>query len=154
MKKIKFLIIPYIAFGLVLSLAMGIEYHCLGQEMFPEYYGSPFVFKQESLASSMEYFYSISGLILNTAIWSILIVLIRYVILKLINKTGQNKIINIIYKGIVVVLIGFTTLNIAIDYVTIGSGFKKGMNYWYMDLDKEAKKWGMECEGEWVMFKK
>ncbi len=150
----KYVIIPYIALGLVLSLAIGLEYHCVGQEMFPEYYGSPFVFKQKSLGSSMEYFYSISGLILNTTIWSILIILIRFSILKLIKKTGENKIINIIYKGIVVVLIGFTTLNIAMDYVMIGSGFKKGMNYWYMDLNKEAQDWGMECEGELIMFKK
>ena len=29
--------------------------------MFPTYYGSPFVFKDKSLGSSMEYYYSISG---------------------------------------------------------------------------------------------
>tara|TARA_R110000868_G_scaffold411378_1_gene703389 strand:+ start:1981 stop:2436 length:456 start_codon:yes stop_codon:yes gene_type:complete len=150
----KYVIIPYIALGLVLSLTIGIEYNCVGQEMFPEYYGSPFVFKQKSLGSSMEYFYSISGLILNIAVWSILIILIRLVILKLIKKTGENKIISKIYKGVVVVLIGFTTLNIAIDSIMIGGGFEKGLNYWNMDLDKEAKDWGMECEGEWIMFKK
>ena len=150
----KYVIIPYIALGLVLSLTIGIEYNCVGQEMFPEYYGSPFVFKQKSLGSSMEYFYSISGLILNIAVWSILIILIRLVILKLIKKIGENKIISKIYKGVVVVLIGFTTLNIAIDSIMIGRGFEKGLNYWNMDLDKEAKDWGMECEGEWIMFKK
>ena len=150
----KYVIIPYIALGLVLSLTIGVEYNCVGQEMFPEYYGSPFVFKQKSLGSSMEYFYSISGLILNIAVWSILIILIRLVILKLIKKIGENKIINKIYKGVIVVLIGFTTLNIAIDSVMIGRGFEKGFNYWNMDLDKEAKDWGMECEGEWIVFKK
>lgn len=102
----------------------------------------------------MEYFYSISGLILNIAVWSILIILIRMVILKLIKKTGENKIINKIYKVVIVFLIGFTTLNIAIDSVMVGRGFRKGLNYWNMDLDKEAKDWGMKCEGEWIIFKK
>ncbi len=132
----------------MLSIALGIEYNCVGQEMFPEYYGSPFVFKQKSLGSSMEYFYSIFGLILNTAIWSVLIILIRLVILKLIKKTGENKIFKTIYIVIVIGLIGFTTLNIAADSVMMGSGFKEGRNYWHMDLDKEAKNWGMECFGQ------
>tara|TARA_R110002050_G_scaffold285852_1_gene435718 strand:- start:796 stop:1251 length:456 start_codon:yes stop_codon:yes gene_type:complete len=150
----KYVIVPYIALGLVLSLAIGIEYNCEGQEMFPEYYGSPFVFKQKSLGSSMEYFYSITGLIINTIIWSVLIILIRLVILILIKRIGGNKTINNIYKVIVVVLIGFTTLQIALDSVMLGRGFEKGFNFWYMDLDNEAKNWGMECKGEWTMLGK
>jgi hypothetical protein len=35
-----------------------------------------------------------------------------------------------------------------IDYVTLGPGFKEVLNYWYMDFDKEAKDWGMDCEGK------
>ena len=150
----KFIIIPYISLGFVLSLAIGLEYNCIGKEMFPEYYGSPFVFKQKSLGSSMEYFYGISGLVLNIVVWSILISLIRVATLSLIKKNENNKIIKIIYKGFVGVLIAFTTLNIVVDSVMVGQGFKEGLNYWYMDLDKEAKDWGMECEGEWIMFQK
>lgn len=41
----KFIILPYIALGFVLSLVIGIEYKCVGTEMFPDFYGSPFVFK-------------------------------------------------------------------------------------------------------------
>jgi hypothetical protein len=152
MKLTKYLTIPFIAIGIVLSLVFGIEYNCQGEEMFPKYYGSPFVFKQKSLGSSMEYFYSMSGLIIIIVIWSILITLIRFAILKLIKRTGENKIFKIIYKGLVIFLIGFTTLIIAIDSVMTGRGFEKGYNYWYMDLDKEAKDWGMKCDGEWIMF--
>jgi len=131
--------IPFIATGIVLSLVFGIEYKCQGEGMFPEYYGSPFVFKQESLASSMEYYYSISGLILNIGIWSILIYFINIITLKLIKKTGENRIPKMIYKGVIILLIGFSTLNIVIDSGMTGLGFQKGLNYWYMDLDKEAK---------------
>jgi len=148
----KYLIIPFIALGVVLSLVFGVEYNCQGEEMFPIYYGSPFVFKEKSLGSSMEYFYSISGLLLNVAVWSILIELLRLAILKLLNLKSKNRILTKIYKGIVVALVVFSTLNIGMSYIGIGRGFKKGLNYWYMDLDKEAKDWGMECEGEWKFW--
>jgi len=150
----KYIIIPYVALGLVLSLAIGIEYNCAGKEMFATYYGCPFVFKEKSLGSSMEYFYSISGLLLNVATWSVLLIFVRYAILKLIVKIGDNKMIKIIYKGIIVILIVFTTLNILVDSFMIGHGFKKGSNYWYMDLNKEAKDWGIKCKGELIIFKK
>jgi len=149
----KFVIILYIALGFVLSLFVGLEYNCVGQEMFPIYYGSPFIFMQKSLGSSMEYYYSISGLILNISLWSLVLVLIRNVFLRLMEKIEKNKIIMIIYKGIIGVLIAFTTLNIYIHNAIIGRGFQKGSNYWYMNIDKEAKDWGMKCEGELIFFK-
>jgi hypothetical protein len=138
----------------VLSLAVGIEWYCDGQEMFSEYYGSPFIFRQKSLGSSMTYYYSVSGLIVNVAVWSVVILALSVVILKLIQKSGNNKSFRNIYRGIVGMLIVWTTLNIVIDYITLGRGFKEGLNYWYMDLDKEAKKWGMDCEGKWRLFGK
>ncbi len=154
MKLTKYLMIPLIATGIVLSLIFGVEYNCQGEEMFPEYYGSPFVFKQKSLGSSMEYFYSVSGLILNITIWSILIALINKLVLKLIKKTGENIVLKIFYKGIVILLIGFAILNIVIELAMTGSGFQKELNYWYKDLDKEAKDWGMKCHRKSIMFKK
>ncbi len=144
----KFAIIPYIALGLVLSLVVGVEYNCEGQEMFPTYYGSPFVFKQKSLASSMEYFYSVSGLILNVMVWSAPLFFIEKAMQSLIQKVNRKKLISIPYKIIIGCMIAFTTLNIAIDSIMIGWGFNKGSNYWYWNIDKEAKDWGMDCEGE------
>ena len=152
MKLTKYLIIPFIALGTVLSLVFGVEYNCQGEEMFPIYYGSPFVFKEKSLGSSMEYFYSISGLLINVAIWSIIIALIRLVIIKILERKLKSRILTKIYKGTVVVLVVFSTLNIWFSYIGLGQGFKKGLNYWYMDLDKEAKDWGMKCEGEWKFW--
>lgn len=147
----KYIIIPYIALGFVLSSAIGITYYCDGWEM---YYGSPFIFKQKSLGSSMTYFYSVSGTLLNVGVWSILILLMRKAILYLIERARNQKLIQTIYKGLIIVLMAFTTLNVAMDYVMLGSGFEKGRNYWYMNLDKEAKDWGMDCKGEWAMFRK
>lgn len=146
----KFLIIPYIALGLVLSLTLGIEYNCEGQEMFPTYYGSPFVFKQTSLGSSMEYFYSVSGLILNILTWSIILFFVDIGIKK-INKSKGFK---VGYKVVIGLLIVFSTLNVAMDSIMIGRGFNKNLNYWYWDMDKEAEDWGMTCEGEFIIFRK
>lgn len=67
----KFIIIPYIALGMVLSVVIGIEYSFVGKETMPTYWGSPFVYKQESIGSSLDRYYNISGLILNVTIWSI-----------------------------------------------------------------------------------
>jgi hypothetical protein len=145
----KYLIIIFIALGLTFSLIFGIEYSCTGQEMFPIYYGSPFVFKQKSLGSSMEYYYSISGLLLNVIIWSSVILIIRYGINKLIKRTLNNKIVIIIYKISVGLLIIFSLANTSIAYLGMGRGFDKNLNYWYWNFNKEAKDWGMTCEGEW-----
>ncbi len=149
----KYFIIPYIALGMVLSLAIGIEYNCEGTEMFPIYYGSPFVFKQESLASSLEYFYSISGIAINVFIWSLPLFFIDKGIKKMILERSNYKLIHISYKIIIATLIIFTTLNIFIDSVMIGSGFGENFNYWYWNMDKEAKTWGMTCEGKIILLR-
>jgi len=145
----KYAIVPFIALGLTLSLIFGIEYNCEGTEAFPTYYGSPFVFKKESLGSSMEYFFNISGLFLNVLIWSFLLFVFHHLISKLIKKFSESKIIIVAYKVLIVVLIIFSGLNILITQVMIGRGFDKGLNYWYWDINKEAKDWGMTCSGEW-----
>ncbi|MEZ5047558.1 MAG: hypothetical protein R2831_11255 [Chitinophagaceae bacterium] len=147
-KQIKYAIIPYIALGLILSLAIGIEYNCEGQEMFPTYYGSPFVFKKKSLGNSMEYFYSISGLILNLLVWSLFLILIDKIIQAINEKLRRPKWLGLSYKIIIGLMIAFTTLNIVIESTMIGRGFDKGLNYWNWDMDKEAKDSGMTCKVE------
>ena len=151
--RMRFVIIPYIALGLVLSLAIGIEYNCDGQEMFPTFYGSPFVFKQKSLGSSMEYFYSISGLIINVLVWGLVLFVVDIAIQRLVELTSKKKLAKILYKIIIGFLIAFTTLNIAADSVMVGHGFKKGLNYWYWDLNREAKDWEVTCKGELTILK-
>ncbi len=147
MLKIKFISIPFIALGLVLSLSIGVTYQCNGPEMFPDYYGSPFIFKQKSLGSSMEYYYSISGLVLNIMIWSIAL----YFIDKGVQKIVKKKIFNSVYKAIVTLLFIYATLNILMDAAMLGVGFKENLNYWYWNIDKEAEDWGVTCQRELVL---
>jgi len=145
----KYIIIPIIAFGLTLSMLFGIEYHCEGPERFPTYYGSPFIFMQESLGSSMEYYYSISGLALNTLVWSVLLLALRYGILKLIEIIRYKKALTICYKLAVALLLLFAFLNISMGYIGLGKGFNRNLNYWYWNFDQDAKDYQMECHGHW-----
>lgn len=148
----KYIIILYIALGLVLSSAVGIKYSCNGPEMYGEYTGSPFIFQQKSLGSSLTYYYSISGLIANIFIWTVVLLLIRAAILQLNQVIRNRKTFNSIYRGIVGVLIVFTTLNVAGSYIMLGQGFDEDRNYWYFDLNNDANDWGVECKGTWGMF--
>ena len=149
MRLSKYVIIPIIALGITLSMILGIEYNCEGPDMFPTYYGSPFVFKQKSLGSSMEYFYSIFGLILNVAVWTAIVAIVRFWILKWMSK---RKNVKIIYKVFVGFLLVFSMLNVSITYIGIGRGFNENLNYWYWNLDKEASDWGMKCEGDGIFY--
>jgi len=146
----RFIIIPYIALGLVLSVAIGIEYNFNGEEMMPKYWGSPFVYKQESLGSSLERYYSVVGLILNVVLWSLLLFLIEQGI-KSLNLTEKYA---YPYKVIIILLIAFSSLNILFDYSLLANGFEENLNYWYWDIDNEAKVWDGKYEGEFTTFRK
>tara|TARA_R110002072_G_C7889104_1_gene528677 strand:- start:841 stop:1284 length:444 start_codon:yes stop_codon:yes gene_type:complete len=146
----KYLIIIYIALGLVLSVVVGIEYTDTGSEMLATYYGSPFVFAQKSLGSSMEYYYSISGLILNILIWSTFL----YVINLLIEKYKLNEIFKYVYFSIVGLLMLFSTFCIIIEYSMFDNRFEKDFTYWYWNIDEKAEEWGTTYEGRFVSLKK
>ena len=146
----KFVIVPYIALGLVLSVVLGIEYNFVGKEMMPTYWGSPFVYKQESLGSSLESYYSISGLVLNLMVWSVFLFFID----KGIRRINQSKQFKVGYKIVIALFIVFTTINVLFDYSQIGHGFEESLNYWYWDIDKVAQDWGGSYKGELTTLKK
>lgn len=146
----KFVIIPYIALGFVLSVVLGIEYNFMGEEMMPKYWGSPFVYKQESFVSSLERYYSVSGLVLNVTIWSVFLFFFN----KVIERIKQTKQFKVVYKGVIALLIVYTTLNVLFDYSLMSNGFEKDLNYWYWDIDKLAEDWGGKYKGEITTLKK
>ena len=148
----KYAVIPYIAFVLILSLAIGIEYDCEGREMFPTYYASPFVFMQKSLATSLEYYYSVSGLILNVLVWSFFLFLIHKGIQTIIKKLRKPKLMRLSYKIIIGLMIAFSSFHVVVGSMMTGRVFNKLTNYWYWNIDKEAKSWGVTCKGEVITF--
>ena len=56
-------------------------------------------------------------------------------------------------KIIIVFLIVFSTLSIALETLTLSSGFGENLNYWYWNFDNEAKNWGMTCKGEIIFIR-
>lgn len=145
----KIFILIYIALGLSLSLMLGLKYDCTGPEYFPDFYGSPFIFKRKSHATSLEFYYSISGVLLNLAIWSLGLYAIKWVVLRLLP---ENKIVHVAKLIITGTLVTLSTLILIADFIMLGNWFGPEANYWYWDVDKEAADWGMKCEGEVQLF--
>lgn len=144
----KILLILFLALGCVLSLAIGIEYHCEGTEMFPTYYGNPFVFKRSSLGSSMEYYYSLFGLIANVLIWGLVLFLLDQGIQHII----KYRILKIGYTVLISLMLLLTSVEVYGAFIMLGIGFDKDTTYWYWDMEQEAKTWGMSCKGKLVIY--
>jgi hypothetical protein len=121
--------------------------------MFPTYYGAPFVFKQQSLGSSLTYYYSVAGLSLNVAVWSLVLILLRYMVLKIIDHTFFKKQWTLFYKIMAGVLVLLSCSLIWLEYTNMSNGFGKHANYWYWNIQQEAKAWGKQCQGNWGFFK-
>lgn len=147
--SLKYIVIPVIAFGLSLSMIYGVEYNCFGMENYGTYYGHPFIFKQASLGSSLTYFYNVKGVVLNFLFWGIIVVFIRFVLLKLINLSRYKEHFEWVYKIGVRVLLVFSIFVIFISYITIGNGFTEDLNYWYWNMDESFGGKNSNCEGEW-----
>ncbi len=145
----KYIIIPFIALGLTLGMVYGVVYDCEGAEPFPTYYGSPFVFKQSSLGSSMEYFFSITGILLNMVVWSVVLFVLRFGYQVVLELARYNVYLRISYYVVVAFLVVFTFLNLFMLTIEKGTGFGPDMNYWYWNVDKDSQDYGMECEGTW-----
>jgi hypothetical protein len=148
----KYVIIPFIALGLSMAMVYGVEYDCEGPEPFSTYYGSPFLFKKSSLGSSMEYFYSISGLLLNWALWSVVLYLLRFGFKIVLELTRFNMYLHLMYKITVLGLLVFSILNLVVFSIELARGFAPNMNYWYWNFDQEVRDYGMQCTGTWQFF--
>jgi hypothetical protein len=145
----KYVIIPFIALGLSLSMVYGVEYSCEGSEPFPTLYGSPFVFKKTSLGSSMEYFFSLTGVLLNVAVWSVVLFLVRFGYQIVYELVRYNFYLRMLHHVVVVALLIFTVMNLFILSLEIGHGFDPDGNYWYWNVEKEIQDYGMQCTGRW-----
>ncbi len=116
----KYLLIFSIA--LIISLSSFKKYKCiLDGELI--YYGSPFIYKLES-GSSLEYFYSISGLLLNLGLWSSIIYLIY-----LINDEFIKFYDKIFFYSLVFVISILLIFNFLILYLELG-GFSLHLIEW------------------------
>lgn len=118
-----------------------IVYACTGPEMFPTYYGCPFVYKATNLGTSLAWDFFFWPTLSNLIIWTAFFLLFRFIIYKIILK-NENKIIKYAYVSVKFILTIFFLYWIAISLTYEGHSLKTNVNF-----DKEAKTWGMTCEG-------
>ncbi|MFY8021978.1 MAG: hypothetical protein ACOVP1_12300 [Bacteroidia bacterium] len=148
----KYLIIYIVGLGLSLSMMFGFIYTCEGSEVMPSYYASPFVFKKTSLASSMEFFYSLSGVFYNSIVWTLTLILIDRLMLRLIHLMKEAEIFERIYFVLKLGPFLLAVFFILLSLLEMGVGFDTNSNYWSIDLQQEAKTWGVLCNQKWVLF--
>ncbi len=118
-----------------------IVYACTGPEMFPTYYGCPFIFKATNLGTSLAWDFFFWPTLINLILWVVFFLLIRLIIHKTMLKNG-NKIITYSYVSVKFILTLFFLFSIAISLTYEGHSLKTNV-----DFDNEAKAWGMTCEG-------
>ena len=148
-KRFTFLIT---SLGFSISMIVGIQYSCAGPEMLPDYFASPFVFKRTSLGSSMEFFYSINGVLANWFCWTIALYLIQILYLKLLSSFKNSIVFKRINRILLVIALTFSILSIAISMLELGRGFEVHSSYWHFDIKQEAKDWGGVCKAKMILF--
>lgn len=122
-----------------------IVYTCVGEDMFPRFYGSPFIYKATSLATSMAYDYFLYGFLANLILWVTLLLLLNYAIHKFVLPAQHSlkKYLGYLFKAIAVIYMVFALLVLSSG----GNTLKTSIN-----LDKEAADWGMTCDGHLDLF--
>ncbi|HEX2935239.1 MAG TPA: hypothetical protein VHO72_07785 [Bacteroidales bacterium] len=146
-QTIRYIIISLISLGILCSpfSIFTIVYDCKGQDVFPVYFGSPFIFKSTSLATSLAYDYYLTGFIADWIIWSLIVVLISYLFDSL--KWTKQRFVLIFYRFIVGSLIAVSILCV-ISVFSIGDNDMR----FKANLNKEAKTWGMDCKGRFRLI--
>jgi hypothetical protein len=74
--------------------------------------------------------------------------MIDLLIQSIMVKFDKSKLISRTYKVVVSLMIALSSLFIAMDVIMLGRGFDEDLNYWYWDVDKKVKEWGVNCKGE------
>lgn len=139
----KYLISAIISLGLLCSpiSLLTITYKCTGQDVFPTYYASPFIYKSTSQATSLAYDFYVVGFFANILIWFILLLVARLLVVNTILKS-DSKIMQFLYKTLKYGLVIFSIVCVIFISTTGGNTIKTSIN-----LNQEAKTWGMNCNG-------
>lgn len=122
-----------------------IIYDCKGQDVFPVYFGCPFIFKSSSLATSLACDYYLIGFLADWLIWSVILLLIGYAFNSL--KWIKQRFVLIFYRFTVGLLLIASVLCAIIAFSIGGDRLEFNAN-----LNKEAKAWGMDCNGRFKLI--
>lgn len=141
MKKYIFTLI--ISLGILLTpyYKPTIVYTCSGTEMFPTFYGCPFIYKSTSLATSLAFDFYFWRTLANLIIWMLILLLLRLILHKTILK-HENKLVKYSYSAFKLIVTIYFLLMITIALKFEGYSLKSDI-----DFEKETKAWGMTCDG-------
>lgn len=114
-------------------------YHCEGEEVFPVYYASPFIYKSTSLATSMAHDYYLSGFLADVFLWSIVFLFLRQMVVRWFSgsTTVAIKWMRRIFE---LTLLIFSLFVFWLEATTAGQTMSL-----FADLSDTAKAWGMTC---------
>lgn len=127
---LKYILTVYIALGLVFSDILGISYGILDDSGTPAYLANPVIYKKQSV-TSLGYYYSIYGLVVNLIFWSIFLYLIDLFVIKMKLSSTLKK----IYKTFIILALFVSSFYIFISFAFMPNGFEKDLTYWYWNLD-------------------
>lgn len=142
------IILLFIAFGMLCSPSaiLSFKYSCTGSEVFPVFYGSPFIYKSTSLATSLAFDYYALGFLGSWLTWALVIGAIWYLVKRFLLRE-DNKVIANIYSVVVGLLVFFAVMSLIFAAQTnAGSTIQ-----WELDLDKVANEHGMSCTKEFFV---
>lgn len=122
-------------------------YNChVENEVFPEYYAAmPFIYKSDSLASSMATEYYILGILLNSILLTLIFLYSNFIIQKFLSK---KKILLKFYFVLQFFVVLFSVSNIYFSYTFIRNdhfSFKS-------NFKKDVKMFNADCKGRIVFF--
>jgi hypothetical protein len=113
--------------------------------MFPTFFGTPFIYKSSSLASSLEYDFYFVGIVADLLLWSFIVFLLRLVLVKIVSRL-DNKWLKWTYQilkySLTVLCLAWTILSVYVYY---------GAFSFQADMDAQSKIWGMACSGQLYM---
>lgn len=114
------------------------ECSCKG-DVFPKYYAFPFIYKSDSLASSMAEIFYISGMLLNALIITFIILIIDFCLFKLLKN--QKNILKI-YAFLKIGLLLFSVYSYYISYTFLSDDRFE----WKSDFKEQVRIYNAECK--------
>lgn len=145
----KYIILAFLTLGLLCGpiTLFTIKYECTGGQGMPIYYGSPFIYKSTSLATSLAYNYYLKGFLANWIIWFFALLLLQNT-LKATSSESDKKVVVLAYNFLIFVAVIVTMLNLTAAFFTFGD---TGIEY-LIDLEKVENDWGVVCQGRWYFL--
>ncbi|WP_128414297.1 hypothetical protein [Chryseobacterium sp. Leaf394] len=120
------------------------ECSCTG-DIFPKYYAFPFIYKSDSLASSLAEVFYISGILLNGLVITFLLLIIDFYLLRLIKN---KKFIVKTYLLIQLFLLLLSGYSFYISYTFLGDD-----NFeWKSDFREEVRAYSADCKSYFKGF--